>query len=107
MTFSGWLPHRAAGTMGQFLRMSLLYNVNSGFVKCVVFFAIFNEIVKWACNFMRNGLSYRKQRGTSFIIDISNKGVPRFFWGTYFYAQARIRKFTAEAACGPRGGQGR
>ncbi len=24
----------------------------------------------------------------------------------YFYAQARIRKFTAKAACGPRSGQG-
>ncbi len=73
-------------------RMSLLYNVNSRHAECGGFFAIFNEIEKWACNFAENGLSYKKQRETSFITGISNKGVPRFFWSTYFYAQTRAEE---------------
>ena len=68
-----------------------LYNVNSRHAKCSGFFAIFNEIQKWACNFVDNGLSYRKQRETSFIIGISNKGVPKVFLGHLFLCILRSR----------------
>ncbi len=101
MIFSGWLQRHEGNqrekTEG---KMSRLYNVNSRYAKCRGFFAIFNEIEKWACNFAENGLSYRKQRETSFIIGVSNKGVPRVFLGHLFLCTG-VRKENSCCAARP------